>query len=182
MPVQPRIREVIDYLDTQRAALADALAAVPAARRDTRPAPDRWSAAEVVEHLQRVEEAVAGLLRAKVMEARAAGLGTESSAEAVVPTVAVERVMDRSRPLTASEMSSPTGALDADAAWARLARTRDELRAWIGEQDGAALGDVVIPHPVLGPQDVYQWLVFIGGHEGRHAGQLREIAASSASA
>ena len=33
------------------------------------------------------------------------------------------------------------------------------------------------PHPVLGPINIYQWALFVGSHEARHALQIREIAA-----
>jgi hypothetical protein len=39
-----------------------------------------------------------------------------------------------------------------------------------------ALGDITVPHPVLGPLNLYQWVLFVGGHESRHAIQIREIA------
>ena len=34
---------------------------------------------------------------------------------------------------------------------------------------------VQAPHPVFGALDMYQWLLFVGAHEGRHADQIREI-------
>jgi len=39
------------------------------------------------------------------------------------------------------------------------------------------LSEVVQPHPVLGPINLYQWALFVGSHETRHTGQVREIAA-----
>jgi len=43
--------------------------------------------------------------------------------------------------------------------------------------DGLALGEVIQPHLVLGPINIYQWLLFVGSHEARHTAQVREIAA-----
>jgi hypothetical protein len=42
--------------------------------------------------------------------------------------------------------------------------------------DGIAIDAVTHPHPVLGVIDAYQWFIFIGSHEARHAEQIREIA------
>jgi hypothetical protein len=39
---------------------------------------------------------------------------------------------------------------------------------------------VVVPHPALGDQNLYQWIAFVGAHESRHAAQIREIAAALA--
>jgi len=58
-----------------------------------------------------------------------------------------------------------------------LEQTRAALRAGVMPGDGLALGDVIQPHPVLGPINIYQWLLFVGSHETRHTGQVREIAA-----
>jgi hypothetical protein len=35
-------------------------------------------------------------------------------------------------------------------------------------------------HPVLGPIDLYQWILFVAVHEARHTAQIREIAAALA--
>jgi hypothetical protein len=49
--MHPRTRELLEYLDAQRAVLRDAFDAVPPELQNTAPAPDRWSAAANVEHL-----------------------------------------------------------------------------------------------------------------------------------
>ena len=40
-----------------------------------------------------------------------------------------------------------------------------------------ALGDIRHAHPALGEMNLYQWALWIAGHEARHAAQVREIAA-----
>jgi hypothetical protein len=59
-----------------------------------------------------------------------------------------------------------------------LEQTRAALRAAALAGDGLALGEVIQPHLVLGPINLYQWLLFVGGHEVRHTAQVREIAAA----
>ena len=56
-----------------------------------------------------------------------------------------------------------------------LERARDALCNSVRDADGLALGDVVHPHPVLGPINLYQWIAFVGGHEARHAVQVMEL-------
>ncbi|MGE3275107.1 MAG: DinB family protein [Vicinamibacterales bacterium] len=178
--MQPRIREVLDYIDTERAALATAVESVPAAARSQPPADGRWSVAEVLEHLALVERSVVRLLRVKIEEARSAGLGPEQSAEPIMPTVPVEAVLDRSRPITAPERARPRDGLDAAAAWDALAASREALTALVEESDGLALAEVVAPHPAVGPLNAYQWIAFVGAHEARHAAQIREVGAARA--
>lgn len=175
-----RITEVLTFFAAQRAVLERSVAAVPPVLRTRRPAPERWSVAEVLAHVAVVEGRVVQLLRATIGSARDAGLPPERDTAAIVPTVDLARVLDRSRPITASPAMHPPADADADAAWAALAARHEDLRALLAEADGLALGDVSAPNPVLGPMNAYQWVVFVGGHEARHAAQIDGIAATFA--
>lgn len=178
--MHPRTTEVLSLLDLHRAALERALADVPRARRERRPAPERWSVAEVLQHLSLVEGGITQLLATRIDAARAAGLGAERASSPVAPTMDVARVLDRSRPITAGEAVWPRPGVDADAAWAMLVERRESLRALIASTDGLALEEVTAPNMVLGPLNAYQWMVFVGAHEARHTAQIREVAASLA--
>lgn len=172
--MHPRIVEVLDYLDARRIELERAVEAVPHELRERRPGPERWSVAEVLEHLSLVEGGIAQRLSAGIAAARTAGLGAEQSTAPVIPTVDLARVLDRSHRLTASEAQLPRDGLDAAAALAALTAQREALRAAALAADGLALEEVVVPSAVLGPLNAYQWVVFAGGHEARHAQQIRE--------
>jgi hypothetical protein len=51
--------------------------------------------------------------------------------------------------------------------------------AWLfARADGYDLGTVTIPHPLLGPLTLYQWLVMVVHHEARHTEQVAEVAAT----
>jgi DinB superfamily len=174
--MHPRTAEVIAHLDEHRAALEAAFAEVPVALREQRPAPDRWSVAEVLDHLVVIEARIVKLLTQQIETARAAGLGQENDTSPVVPTINMRRMLDRSRPITASESSQPRTGCSAQASWTLLAEHRQRLLDLVRSADGLALGEIVIPHPALGPINVWQWFVFVGGHEARHTAQIREVA------
>jgi hypothetical protein len=40
--------------------------------------------------------------------------------------------------------------------------------------DGRDLTRLSAPHPIFGPINGYEWVLFIGQHEERHLGQLRD--------
>jgi len=175
--MHPRLQEIMIYLDERRAELRAAVDAVPPGARQTRPAPDRWSAAEVVEHLAMVEGRMArGIFAKRIEEARANGVGLERETTPVAVSFDANPVLDRSRPRTAPEAVAPLGAKDFDTAWAELEQVRARLRATLTAADGLALGDIRHVHPSLGDMNLYQWALWIGSHEGRHAAQVREIA------
>ena len=153
-----------------------AIEAVPAGSRDRRPAPDVWSATEVVEHLAIVNHHIAALLAPAVEEARAAGLMADQDDDPPATRLDEASLIDRTNRLTASEASQPTG-LDASAARAALAAARTALDAIVESAGGLALTRIVRPHRRLGPLNLEQWMTFVVAHERRHALQLDEIAA-----
>jgi hypothetical protein len=149
---------------------------VPPELRETRPAPERWSVAEVLEHLTRVEDGLTRLLALRLGEAQTAGqLTTEADASSITTSINHELILDRRRLVSAGERVLPRGGLDAATALAGLEAARARLRDLIVAHDGLSLGNVSHPHPVLGPINGYQWFIFIGSHEARHAAQIREI-------
>jgi hypothetical protein len=170
----PRTRELLEYLDAQRAVLRAAFEAVPAPQRDCAPAAGRWSAAGNIEHLAIAEARVSARLSALIAEAKVAGLGAEPSSEPVLPGINVAQVADRQTRSTAPEAIQPTG-LSAEAAWDALEEAGKRVREVLNASDGLALGTLSMPHPLFGPLSAYHWLAFVGAHEARHAAQIREI-------
>jgi uncharacterized damage-inducible protein DinB len=177
-PQHPRTREIHDYLVTARVHLEDAVRAVPAERRDERPGPDRWSVAEILEHLSRVNHGITRLLETRVAAAREAGLGPDPDTTSILWTLDVAGVLDRRERADAPERTRPAGNLTADAAWQALERADAALVAGVLAAAGLALGTIVHPHPGLGPLNLYQWLAFAAAHEFRHAAQIRECLSS----
>jgi hypothetical protein len=173
MSTQSPIAAVRESLNADRAALREAVDRVPPALRGRKPAPDRWSVAEVLEHLVIVEGRVVMMLGAMIPTAP---MVAESAAGAAT---AIDRVAlrDRVNRITAPDAIQPTGAMSADEAWASLERSRVQLHGLLDTAEGRDLTHISRQHPVLGPLDGYQWIAAIGGHEERHAAQILEIAA-----
>ena len=174
MTRHPRLVELLDHLDRHRATLRSAVETIPAPRRAERPAPDRWSVAEVLEHLAIVETRTIDRLTAKLAEARDQGIGPETETTPILPTLDMSSLLNRSRKVSAPEVLHPSG-LTADAAWAALEESRRRFRAALESGDGLALGTLRMKHPALGEMNLYQWVGSVGGHEARHAAQILEI-------
>jgi DinB superfamily len=172
--MHPRVREVFQCLDAEFSALREAVACIPAARRGERPAPDRWSVAEVLEHLAMVEKAVLKACARQVAAARDAGLTAETDTSSILAMLPTELVANRERPIVAPERLQPKG-IDAEAAWGEIETTRASFVEFVKSCDGLALDNVSFAHPALGSLNLYQWLLFAAGHHARHAAQIREI-------
>ena len=173
--MHPRTREILDHLDMRRAALEQAVQEVPAPLREVRPAEDRWSVAEILEHLGLVEGRIAKVLEENLAKARA--LGPDEETTPVTPMLDLRLVLDRSRPLVAAPSLEPRAGLSAAEGWTILTERRRALREAVMEADGFALGAVAAEHALFGDLNLYQWLLFLGGHESRHTAQVRETAA-----
>jgi hypothetical protein len=174
--MHPRIEEVINYLDGERAALREAVERVPPELCDKQPGPDRWSVAQVLEHLGIIEKRISLGMVKWVGEARASSLGPETDTSSVMNSLPRELIKDRSQRRNAPDEVRPPGDIDAKTAWEVLENTRETMRSAFLGGDGLALSEVVQPHPILGPINLYQWMLFVGSHEERHTAQIIEIA------
>jgi uncharacterized damage-inducible protein DinB len=177
-PANPRVVELVDYIVRQRSVLLAAVSAVPKAQRDICVTPDAWSVAGVLEHLHRVETGIARLLVRSVERARASGVGAESEVGSLLGSLDSFGLSQRDRRMEAPGPVLPRGEFNASQALMALAASRNALLAAVREGDGLALSEITFPHPLLGPLNLYQWVLFVGQHEARHAGQIREIGRS----
>ena len=175
--MHPRLAEIVDYIAEQRRALLAAVEAVPADRRDERPAPDTWSVAEVLDHLQRVESGSTRLLARRVARARESGLPPETETGSLLRSLDATGLLD-GPPRKAPEFVLPSPDARASDALVALEASRAELLRLLAEVDGLDLTKVTATHAALGELNVYQWTLFLGEHERRHARQVVAIAAS----
>jgi uncharacterized damage-inducible protein DinB len=175
MPMHPRLTELVEYLDAQRAALLDTASTIPPERWTERPAADRWSVAEVLEHLQMVEHSCARVIAKRAAEARAAGHPAETATGSKLGALDWSDVRDRSTRREVPERVAPTGTLSGEAARSAVDRSRAELREAIAAADGLALESLRHTHARVGELDLYQWILFVGQHEARHTAQVAEI-------
>jgi hypothetical protein len=180
--MHPRTQELLQYLDSQRSVLRAAVESVPVEHREVPPTAERWSVAGVLEHLAQVEMSLTRLFTTRLAEAKSRGLGLETETAPILSSLGIERVLDRGQRFSASPTMQPQLGLGAESAWAALEVAGTAFREAFLAGDGLALGDLVHPHPMLGPFNFYQWAAFVGAHEARHAGQIEEIAAALAGA
>lgn len=133
---------------------------------------------DVLEHLHRVEKGVARLIAKRAAEGWATGLPRESESGSVLGALDGRGVASRTVKLIAPPAVDAVESRPPEEALARLEESRRALRQAIAEADGLALARIRHPHPVLGEIDLYQWILFVGQHEARHAEQVAETAAA----
>jgi hypothetical protein len=167
----------IDYLKQTEKDFLAATEGLSEAQWKFKAAPDRWSIAEVAEHIAVTEDTIWKLVSEKVMKSPAA---PEKAAEAKgKDEIILTKIPDRSRKAQAPEQLKPTGrwatraALVKDFEGARsqeiayLKDTKEDLRNHFEE------------HPVFKTMDGYQWMIFNGAHCKRHTAQILEVKADA---
>jgi hypothetical protein len=176
----PRIHELIAYLDAERAELDRAIASVPAAKHHVKPSPEAYSVVEVVNHLAITDRRVTALLTKVAGDARGNGATPDHDIAPILPTIDVRRVLDRSSKIRNPRADPPADCTLADGLTA-LDAARSDLKALMQKQDLPSLGGVTAPHPAFGPMTGYEWIAFMAAHTRRHADQIREIGTSLSS-
>lgn len=166
----PTVRSRLIGLQSAREGLRHAVEVVPAEAREKRPGAERWSVAEILEHLGLVEGSVTRLI------GRLAANGDTADLPGEVSPLDMAALMDRSQRIDTIDSALPSGALTWRQAWDELTERRKELLRLITSVDGIVLHRVRAPHFVFGLLDGVDWVRFVEGHEARHTAQILEIA------
>lgn len=171
------VAEIYEDLDAARARLLGAVEPLTAEQLAFRPSPERWSVAEIVEHLSVTEPRVTRILAALVGKLEAAGARPDA---ARFEPVSVAQFVERSRgeKYQAPDEIRPRGLPLADSL-AALGDSRAKLSALrprVERVDGSLAR---FPHPAWGPLNLYQWIAFVGLHERRHLAQIEALKAAT---
>lgn len=163
---------ILQLLEGERAHFVACYEAVPADERTVRPAHGGWSAAEVVQHVARVELGVVKMIAAGPTRPRVSAL---EAAAAHLTEKKVRVVRDRTAKVQAPDRVHPTDAGDAAAVLAQLVESRTMLQAAFQTADADVLDAVTFPHPFLGPLTLRAWVELVAHHDARHAEQIAEL-------
>ena len=168
-----RLAETMDYVEDQRKELLQSFAGVPSELLCQRASADGWSVSEILDHLSIVEAGIARLIAKRAARARDAGLGEETSTESVLASFDPYRArLDATTVMQAPTTVLPRANVDIKEAIKGLESSREALRVAVLGASGLSLGEIKHTHPLLGELDLYQWLIFVGQHEGRHTKQI----------
>ena len=174
---RPDADPLLALLDGERARLLAEVARVPRSRQGEAIVPGRWSAAEIVEHVARVERGVVRMLEA----GRAGTLRAAATPPigAPLPDAMIALLRDRTSPLEAPERVRPIGTATPEEALEQLVQARTALLDVYRTTTDEVLDDAAYPHPFLGPLTLRAWLEMSAHHDARHAAQVAELAAAA---
>ena len=166
--------KALQYLETTKKNVLEATKGLSEAQWNFKPAPDRWSLAQVMEHIAASEDFIRGMLKEKVMMAPAGEPGrdvkkTDDAVLAMVP--------DRTTKAKAPEPLVPTNRFGSpEGAIKHFVESRATTEDFLKTASG--LRDHVTDSP-LGKLDGYEFVLFIAAHSERHTKQINEVKADA---
>jgi hypothetical protein len=163
----------LQYLESTKQGVLDATAGLSEAQWNFKPAPDRWSVAEVTEHIAAAEDFLMGMVTTQVMKAPSRPAGDDVKA---IDDMVVAKVPDRSKKAQAPEPLKPTNRFGSPAASLKhFTEARAQTEAFLKTHDD--LRDHAIDSPMGKKLDGYEWILFVAGHSERHTKQINEVKA-----
>jgi hypothetical protein len=163
------------YLESTKKGVVDATKGLSDAQWNFKAAPDRWSIAEVMEHLAAAEDMIRGMDQEQVMKTPSI-TARESVELQKIDAMVIAIVPDRSHKIQAPEPLKPTNRfgspadaekhfLESRATTEEYLKTATDLRAH------------AIDSPMGVKLDGYEWILLIAAHSERHTKQMLEVKA-----
>jgi DinB superfamily len=163
------------YLESTKKGVVDATKGLSDAQWNFKPAPDRWSIAEVMEHLAAAEDMLRGMDQEQVMKTPAIPPRDPAELQKIDAGV-MAQVPDRSHKIAAPEPLKPTNRfgspadaekhfVESRAVTEEYLKTTPDLRAHATDS------------PMGVKLDGYEWVLLIAAHSERHTKQMLEVKA-----
>ncbi len=164
--------KALAYLESTKQALLAAAKGLSPAQLNFKPAPDRWSIAECLEHIASAEDFLRGLVIEKVMTSPAVpGRDVKAIDEGVLTGVP-----DRSTKRQAPEPLKPVNKYgSAEGSEQHFIESRATTETYLKDTPG--LRDHAMAGPAGPPMDGYEWILLIAAHSERHTKQIDEVKA-----
>jgi uncharacterized damage-inducible protein DinB len=160
------------YLTQTRDGVVAATKGLSEAQMKFKPAPDRWSVAETLEHIVLVEDFLLQNVTDKVMKSPP---GAADRDTAKIDAMVLAMIPDRSHKAQAPPPVTPTGRWTSADTLDRFLKTRSQTIALLEFTPDLRAHASDSP---LGQQlDAYEWVLFMAAHRQRHTKQILEVKA-----
>lgn len=165
--------KAMKYLESTKQGVVDATKGLSATQWNFKAAPDKWSIAEVTEHIAAAEDYIRGMVVEKVMVAPARPAGEDV---ATIDAAVLQVVPDRSQKKQAPDPLKPTNRFgSAQGSLQHFVETRATTEDFLTRTPD--LREHAIDSPLDKKLDAYEWVLFIAAHSDRHTKQILEVKA-----
>src|SRR6516164_8658491 len=163
----------VKYLEKTRDGVFAATKGLSEAQWNFKPAPDRWSVAEVTEHIAAAEDLLMKRLQDEAMKAPPRSGSEDVKA---IDAFVLQAIPDRSHKAQAPEPLKPNN---------RFGSPKDSLKHFTDSRAKTIaflkktndLRQHATDSPLGKKLDAYEWLLFIAAHSERHTKQIDEVKA-----
>ena len=167
--------KALKYLEKTRADVFAATKGLSAAQWNFKPATNRWSVAEVTEHIAAAEDFLMGMIHDKVMTAPAR---TEAADVQAIDEFVLKNIPDRTTKVQAPEPLQPNN---------RFGSPKESLKHFKASRaqtikflkESKDLRQHALDSPLGKKLDGYEWVLFIAAHSERHTKQINEVKADA---
>ena len=162
----------LQYLETTKKNVQEATKGLSEAQWNFKPGPDRWSVAQVMEHIAAAEDFLRGMIEQNVMKAPAEpGRDLKKTDDAVIAMVP-----DRTHKVQAPEPLVPTNRFGSpDGSMKHFLESRATTEQYL--KTTAGLRDHAVDSPIGMKLDGYEFILVIAAHSERHTKQILEVKA-----
>jgi hypothetical protein len=163
----------VKYLEKTRDGVLGATKGFSEAQWNFKPAPDRWSVAEVTEHIAAAEDLLMKRLQDEAMKAPPR---TGSEDVKAIDAFVLQAIPDRSHKAQAPEPLKPNNRFGSPKeSLKHFTDSRAKTIAFLKKTND--LRQHATDSPLGKKLDAYEWLLFIAAHSERHTKQIDEVKA-----
>ena len=164
--------KAVQYLESTKKDVLDATKDLSPAQWNFKPALDRWSVAECMEHIAAAEDYIRGMVVEKVMLAPAVPGRDVVAIDAAIIANVPHRTTKRQAPdeiKPSNRFGSPQGSID------HFVESRAKTEEFVKDTPG--LRDHAADSPAGTKWDAYEFVLLIAAHSERHTNQIKEVKA-----
>ena len=174
------IGQALEYFERIRSQIVEVSEDLSEAQWTFKPAGDRWSIAEILEHMALAEERILGPIREQLAQAPSPEAGRDSR---TIDAIVLERMPDTSLKARSPAVMQPVGKWTRGAVLARIFRNYKRLAEFVASTSD--LREHVLPSAPLQfltsgefeTMDGYQFALTAAAHDQRHVRQILEVKA-----
>ena len=165
--------KALSYLESTRQGVIDATKGLSPAQWNFKAGPDRWSIAQVTEHIAAAEDYLRGMVTEKVMSAPPRPAGEDVAA---IDDMVIKMIPDRTTKRQAPEPLVPSNRFgSAEGSLKHFLEARTTTEDFLKKTPD--LRDHAVDSPLGKKLDGYEWVLFISAHSERHTKQILEVKA-----
>ena len=170
------IDQIYDANKKVRQRLKDLVARLTETQITALPDGEKWTVAQIVEHISMVDEGSMKICAKLLKKAEAAGRASDGKIS-ISDTFMQKGKEIAGMKVNAPEFVQPTGAKSIAESLAKLDENTEQLEQVRTLSESVDGTELKFPHPFFGDISAHEWLSLKGAHELRHIKQIENLVA-----